>query len=191
MDSMEATHPYELRAQPMQNLSQRAIAELYTVVRSEVQLARLELDEKTDAALRGGRSFAFAGVFLVLALLAASAAAVSLLTSVLPIWAAALILAAGYGVIAALLAIRGMTIFNLVGGLVPSRSLERLLSPSEFPNSTPDETERRAESARQDLDRTVTVISQRSAAPSPMRDAILTGIATTVGVAHQARNGRQ
>ena len=109
METIEGTHAYELRAQPTQNLSQRGINELFAVVRSEMQLARFEVEQKASAGRKAGRSFAKASIFLVLAGIAFSAAAVAALSAFMQLWVAALIVSVAYGIVALVLALNART----------------------------------------------------------------------------------
>lgn len=189
MNTTEQPRPYELGAQPLQNLSQRAIAELFSLIRADLQLARLEVETKTLAAFRAGRSIVWATSFFVLAFVALSTAVLAGLSTIVPLWLSALIVAAVYAVAGVALALNSRTIVAKAGGLAPTRSLEQLWGASDSSPATIAEAGQREESARQNLDRTVAALSNRSAGSSPMRDTILSGVGMTLGVVLQSRNG--
>jgi hypothetical protein len=189
MNTTEQPRPYELGAQPLQNLSQRAIAELFSLIRADLQLARLEVETKTLAAFRAGRSIVWATSFFVLAFVALSTAVLAGLATIVPLWLSALIVAAVYAVAGVALALNSRTIVAKAGGLAPTRSLEQLWGASDSSPATIAEAGQREESARQNLDRTVAALSNRSAGSSPMRDTILSGVGMTLGVVLQSRNG--
>jgi hypothetical protein len=185
---MQGTRAYELRSQPLQNLSQRAMAELFAVVRSEIELGRLELDEKARAGANAGRSFGLATLFLLLAAASLSAAILAGLTTFAPFWVAALILGLAYAIVAIVFANRGRFTLVQAGGLFPERTLDRVLG---MPAVTSEDAYSRSETAHRDLDRAVAAIGQRGAGQSPVRDAVLSGIAVTLAAVLQARNGQR
>jgi hypothetical protein len=89
------------------NLVKEASEELSTLVRQEVRLAQLELAAKGKRAKLGGGLFGGAGVVGFIGLQALAAAAIAALSRVLPVWAAALIVAGALLVLAAILALAG------------------------------------------------------------------------------------
>ena len=186
MNATETAHPYELGAQPMQNLSQRALTELFSLIRADLQLARVELETKTLAAFRAGRSIVWATSFFVLALVALSAAVLAGLATIVPLWLSALIVAGVYAIAGVALLLHGSSIVAKAGGLAPTRSLEQLWGSGSSP-ATLAEAGEREENARQNLDRTVAALSNRSSGSSPMRDTILSGVGMTLGVVLQSR----
>lgn len=96
-------------------LSDRSVAELLkelsdqtqTLVRQELQLAKVELTEKGKQAGVGVGMFGAAGMLGVYALGALTAAAILALSLAVAGWLAALIVAALWGMIAGVLALRG------------------------------------------------------------------------------------
>jgi len=188
--STQGTRAYELKSQPIQNLSERAIAEMFDLVRNELQLARVEFDEKARAGVRAGQSLGVATICLVVALGAVGAAIGLGLSQTMTPWAAALVVAAIFGIVALALALSARATLARAGGLGTSATLDKVLPPSGL---SAEDLERRTEAAQQDLDRTVNAIAiaQRNATPSPIRDAILAGIGTMLGVVLQARSGRR
>jgi uncharacterized membrane protein YqjE len=184
----QGARPYELQSQPIQNLSERAIGEVFDVARNELQLARLEFDEKARAGMRAGQSFGLASIALVVALGSLAAAIVVGLASVMTLWSAMLAVAVIFGIIALILAMVGRATLSQAGGFTGGTILDRVAPPS---GTTAQDATARTESAYEDLDRTVRLISQRNSNPSPVRDAVLAGIATMLSVVVQARNGRR
>jgi len=77
------------------------------LVRHEVELAKAELRVKGKRAGVGAGMFGGAGALGLYALGALTAAIIAGIAEVLPVWASALIVAALYGAIAGILALRG------------------------------------------------------------------------------------
>jgi MFS family permease len=77
------------------------------LVRHEVELAKAELRDKGKRAGIGAGMFGGAGAFGVYALGALTAAIIAGIAEALPVWASALIVAALYGAVAGILALRG------------------------------------------------------------------------------------
>src|SRR5271163_4360798 len=96
----QGARPYELQSQPIQNLSERAIGEVFDVARNELQLARLEFDEKARVGMQAAQSFGLASIALVVALGSLAAAIVVGLASVMTLWSAMLAVAVIFGIIA-------------------------------------------------------------------------------------------
>ena len=93
----------------------RSLADLATqlsnqtteLVRHEVELAKAELRVKGKRAGIGAGMFGGAGALGVYALGALTAAIIAGIAEALPVWASALIVAALYGAVAGILALRG------------------------------------------------------------------------------------
>jgi uncharacterized membrane protein YqjE len=77
------------------------------LVRHEVELAKAELRDKGKRAGLGAGMFGGAGALGLYALGALTAAIIAGIAEALPVWASALIVAALYGAIAGILALRG------------------------------------------------------------------------------------
>jgi MFS family permease len=103
-DSRSADRPGQ---EPMSELVQRASHQLTELVRGELRLAQAEMKEKGERYGKGGGLFGGAGVVGFLMLQALVATAIASLAVPLPVWAAALIVAAVLGVIAGVLALSG------------------------------------------------------------------------------------
>ena len=101
------------------------IADVQTLVRGEIKLARAELDQKLDTLLVsaiwliGGALVAFAGLVVLLQ------AIVALLAYVMPVWASFLVVGVVIVVIGALVARSGLSALSLKT-LTPSRTVANL-----------------------------------------------------------------
>ncbi|GGR90163.1 membrane protein [Streptomyces aureoverticillatus] len=93
--------------EPVSELVQRASQQLTELVRGELRLAQAEMKEKGKRYGKGGGLFGGAGVVGFLMLQALVATAIAALAVPLPVWAAALIVTAVLGVIAAVMAMTG------------------------------------------------------------------------------------
>ncbi|MFI9343943.1 phage holin family protein [Streptomyces sp. NPDC052773] len=94
-------------SEPVGELVQRASQQLTELVRRELRLAQAELKEKGKRYGKGGGLFGGAGLVGFLMLQALVATVIAALAVVLPVWAAALIVTAVLGVIAAVMALTG------------------------------------------------------------------------------------
>ncbi len=93
--------------EPVSELVQRASQQLTELVRGEMKLAQAEMKEKGKRYGKGGGLFGGAGVVGFLMAQALVATAIAALAVPLPVWAAALIVTAVLGVIAAVMAMSG------------------------------------------------------------------------------------
>ncbi|MEU6546229.1 phage holin family protein [Streptomyces sp. NPDC046859] len=111
MASDTETHPLTdhrtTGSEPVGELVQRASQQLTELVRAELHLAQAEMKEKGKRYGKGGGLFGGAGVVGFLMLQALVATAIAALAVPLPVWAAALIVTAVLGVIAAVMALTG------------------------------------------------------------------------------------
>jgi membrane protein len=92
---------------PVGDLLKELSEQTSTLVRQELELARLELAQKGKRAGFGVGMFGGAGVLGVYALGAITAAVILLLATTMTGWLAALVVAAAYGAVAGGLAITG------------------------------------------------------------------------------------
>jgi hypothetical protein len=121
----------ELRDRPLSELLQQASEQTATLVRQELQLAQLELQQKGKRAGIGAGAFGGAGLVAAYGVGALAATAILLLGTALKPWLAALIVAAALLAVAGLLALFG------------KKQVER---------ATPPLPERAVESVQQDVD---------------------------------------
>lgn len=116
----------ELREQSIGELLKRLADETATLVRKELELAKVEYAEKGKRAGLGAGLLSGAMVAALLALGAFTAFLVLALDGALPNWAAALIVAALYGIVAAVLALRGRERLEEAGGPLPEQTKETI-----------------------------------------------------------------
>jgi uncharacterized membrane protein YqjE len=113
-----------LRDRPTSELLRQLSDQTTALVRQEIELAKLELREKTRKAGTGAGMFGGAGVLGVFAFAALTACIILALATVLPGWLAALIVAVVYGAVAAVLALRGRAKVSEAGPLVPEQAVD-------------------------------------------------------------------
>lgn len=112
--------------EPVSELVQRASQQLTELVRGELALAQAEMKEKGRRYGKGGRLFGGAGVVGFLTLQALTATAVAALAVTLPVWAAALVVTAVLGAIAAVLAVRGRKQVDQAAPPAPQQTIENV-----------------------------------------------------------------
>ena len=112
------------------------------LVRHEVELAKAELRVKGKRAGVGAGMFGGAGALGLYALGALTAAIIAGIAEVLPVWASALIVAALYGAIAGILALRGKKKVQEATPPLPERTVQSVKEDVRY-------TKQRAQEARQ------------------------------------------
>jgi len=112
------------------------------LVRHEVELAKAELRVKGKRAGMGASMFGGAGAFGVYALGALTAAIIAGIAEALPVWASALIVAALYGAIAGILALRGRKKVQQATPPLPEETVQSVKEDVRY-------TKQRAQEARQ------------------------------------------
>ncbi|MEV5428437.1 phage holin family protein [Streptomyces sp. NPDC052701] len=112
--------------EPVSELVQRASQQLTELVRGELRLAQAEMKEKGKRYGKGGGLFGGAGVVGFLMLQALVATAIAALAVPLPVWAAALIVTAVLGVIAAVLALTGKKQVSQAAPPMPEQTIENV-----------------------------------------------------------------
>ena len=122
----------------VQQLSQQTVE----LVRKEMRLAQVELQEKGKRAGIGAGMFGGAGALGLYALGALTAAIIAGIAEVLPVWAAALIVAAVYGAVAGILALRGRSQVQKATPPVPEQTVQSVKEDVRY-------TKQRAQEARQ------------------------------------------
>jgi uncharacterized membrane protein YqjE len=127
-----ATNGQDLRKQPAGELLKQLASETTTLVRQELELAKAEMREKGRKVGPGIGMWGAAGVVSLAALGALTAFFVLALDGALPNWAAALIVAAVYGAIAAVLYVRGKQRVDEAGSPAPQQTIETLKEDVEW-----------------------------------------------------------
>ena len=112
------------------------------LVRHEVELAKAELLVKGKRAGVGAGMFGGAGALGLYALGALTAAIIAGIAEVLPVWASALIVAALYGAIAGILALRGKKKVQQATPPLPEETVQSVKEDVRY-------TKQRAQEARQ------------------------------------------
>ncbi|WUT01959.1 phage holin family protein [Streptomyces sp. NBC_00704] len=112
--------------EPVGELVQRASQQLTELVRGELRLAQAEMKEKGRHYGKGGGLFGGAGVVGFLTLEALVVTVIAALAVPLPVWAAALIVTAVLGVIAAVLAMRGKKEMDRAAPPAPEQTVENV-----------------------------------------------------------------
>ncbi|MCX4539293.1 phage holin family protein [Streptomyces sp. NBC_01565] len=110
--------------EPVGVLVSRASQQIWELVREEMQLARVEMTQKGKRFGLGGGLFGGAGLLGVLTAQALVAAGIAALALVLPVWAAALIVAAVLAVTAAMVALAGKKQIAKAGAPTPEQAID-------------------------------------------------------------------
>lgn len=93
------------------------------LVRAELALAQAEIKAKAQQAAPGIGLIAFAGALAFLALFAIMISIIWAIANLVPLWAAALITAVGFLVLAALCGLAGKSILKKVGPPAPDTAI--------------------------------------------------------------------
>lgn len=112
------------------------------LARHEVELAKAEMLVKGQRAGIGAGMFGGAGALGLYALGALTAAIIAGIAEALPVWAAALIVAALYGAVAGILALRGRSKVQQATPPVPEQTVQSVKEDVRY-------TKQRAQEARQ------------------------------------------
>lgn len=114
----------DLSDRPVSELIQRASQQTATLVRDEIRLAKLELQEKGKRLGAGAGLLGGAGLVAVFAVGVLIAAAVLALATVLDAWLAAVLVAVGLFALAGVLALVGKTKLEEATPPVPEEAIE-------------------------------------------------------------------
>ena len=114
----------DLKDRPTGELLKELSNETTTLVKQEIELMKAELAEKAKPAGIGAGMFGGAGLFGLGAFLALTAFFIALIDGALPIWAAALIVAAVYAAIAGVLALTGRQKVREATPVAPEKTIE-------------------------------------------------------------------
>lgn len=111
---------------PVGELLRELSEQTSTLVRQELELAKLELTQKGKRAGIGVGMFGGAGAVGFYALGAVTAAVILVLATAMTGWLAALLVAAAYGVVAGVLALMGKTKVQQATPPVPQQATESM-----------------------------------------------------------------
>jgi uncharacterized membrane protein YqjE len=114
----------DLRDRPTSDLLKQLSDQSTTLVRQEIELAKLEFREKGKKAGQGAGMFGGAGLFGLYAVGALTATIILALATFLPGWVAALIVTVVYGAIAGILALRGKSQVQEATPPMPEQAVE-------------------------------------------------------------------
>jgi hypothetical protein len=122
----------DLRERPVGELLKQLSHETTTLVRQELDLAKAEMAEKGKQAGKGVGLFSGAGLFGLGAFGALTAAIIAALSTAMDVWLAALIVAAVYGVVAAVLAKSGQSKIKEAAPAAPEQTVQTLKEDVEW-----------------------------------------------------------
>lgn len=122
----------DLRDRPIGELMSELARETSTLVRQELELAKVEMTEKGKRAGAGAGMLGGGAVAALLALGSLTAFAILVLATFLPEWAAALIVTAVWGAVAAVLALRGRERVQEAGAPVPEKAIDSMKEDVEW-----------------------------------------------------------
>jgi MFS family permease len=124
------------------DLARQLSTQTTELVHHEVELAKAELRDKGKRAGMGAGMFGGAGALGLYALGALTAAIIAGIAEALPVWASALIVAALYGAIAGILALRGKKKVQQATPPLPEETVQSVKEDVRY-------TKHRAQEARQ------------------------------------------
>jgi MFS family permease len=134
--------PQATQDRSLSDLARQLSLQTTELVRHEVELAKAELRVKGKRAGMGAGMFGGAGALGVYALGALTAAIIASIAEALPVWASALIVAALYGAIAGILALRGKKKVQQATPPLPEETVQSVKEDVRY-------TKQRAQEARQ------------------------------------------
>ncbi len=111
---------------PVGDLVKDATEQAQTLIRQEIELAKVELARKGKKAGIGAGMFGGAGLFGMFAFGALTAAFIGAVDLAVPFWAAALIVAVVYGAIAGVLALTGKNKVQEASPPVPEQTVDNV-----------------------------------------------------------------
>ena len=134
--------PQPTQDRSLADLARQLSNQTTELVRHEVDLAKAELRDKGKRAGLGAGMFGGAGALGLYALGALTAAIIAGIAEALPVWASALIVAALYGAIAGILALRGKKKVQQATPPLPEETVQSVKEDVRY-------TKQRAQEARQ------------------------------------------
>jgi|1186.fasta_scaffold857918_1 hypothetical protein len=120
------------REEPTGQLVKELSQDISTLVRQELQLARVEMTQKGKQAGVGAGMLGGAGAFGLAVLGGSMATIILVLDTFMPNWLAALITTLAYAAIGAVLAMRGRDRLKEAGAPVPERTKESVKEDIEW-----------------------------------------------------------
>jgi Flp pilus assembly protein TadB len=128
--------------QSLADLTRQLSLQTTQLARQEVELAKAELRAKGKRAAAGAGMFGGAGVFGFYAFGALTACIIAAIAQALDVWLAALIVAVVYGLVAAILALRGKRNVQQASPPVPERAVQSVKEDVRFTKQRAQETRR-------------------------------------------------
>ena len=141
---MAARDSDELKQQSTGELVKELSQQVSVLVRQEVELAKAEMTEKGRKAGVGAGMLGGAGIAGLVALGSLTAFLILVLDLAMPTWAAALIVTALWGVVAAVLALRGREKVREVGSPAPEKTVDSVKEDIEWLKSGRTRSESRS-----------------------------------------------
>jgi uncharacterized membrane protein YqjE len=123
---------HDLREQSTGDLVKQLTQQVSTLVRQEVELAKVEMTDKGKKAGVGIGMFGGAGVAALLGLGALTAFLILVLDLAMPAWAAALIVSVIWAAVAGVLALQGREKVKEVGTPIPEETTESVKEDVEW-----------------------------------------------------------
>jgi uncharacterized membrane protein YqjE len=114
--------PADRRSESVAELVKDLSRDISELVRQEIELARVEMTEKGRRAGLGLGLFGGSAAFGLATLGGSMATIIILLDLAMPLWLAALLTTLGYGLVTAVLALRGRDQLKEAGAPVPERT---------------------------------------------------------------------
>ena len=124
MSAMKRLRDPGLRERPVGKLVKDFAVETSTLVREEIELAKVEMTEKAKQAAAAGAIFGGAGVVALLALGALTVCVIAALATGMPVWLAALIVTVVHVLVACALAVSGRARMRKAAPPVPEQTIE-------------------------------------------------------------------
>ncbi|HXR60110.1 MAG TPA: phage holin family protein [Solirubrobacterales bacterium] len=125
----------ELRSHSTGDLVKQLSEQTTTLVRKEIELAKVELTEKGKVAGKGAGMFGGAGVVGLLALGTLTAMILALLDKAMDFWIAALVVTVVYGAIAAAMAMAGRDRIKEATPPAPEQTVETVKEDVQWAKS--------------------------------------------------------
>ncbi|MFN2461278.1 MAG: phage holin family protein [Candidatus Velthaea sp.] len=122
----------ELKQESLPELLRALSTETTTLIRQEIELAKVEIVEKGKAAGVGAGMFGASAVVGLGAFGALTTCIIALIALALPVWAAALIVAIVYGLIALAVAQTGKKKFEDAAPLAPEQTMQTVKEDVEW-----------------------------------------------------------